>query len=70
MDTFKTRVANMKFRACGVGITDNKNTVPKGVMCTDVNFVGDKCEDTDAAIETTVCLQWTDRDNNLWVILN
>lgn len=65
--TFEARVkANaLKFRACGIGQTDNNGTVPKGVMCTDVNLVGEKCEETDATVDNTVCLRWEDRDNNL-----
>jgi hypothetical protein len=65
VDAFLKRAASYKFRACGIGITDNKQQVPKGVMCTDVSLVGAICESTDTAIDTTACLQWTDRDNNV-----
>jgi hypothetical protein len=62
---FQTRILNYKFRACGIGQMDNNGALPKGVMCTDVNLVADICESTDDAVENAVCLQWTDRDNNM-----
>ena len=71
---FITRVKteNFKLRACGVGVTDNKGTKPKGVVCTDLNIVDSaQCRKfgTEADVHTVpegiACLQWSDRDNNL-----
>jgi hypothetical protein len=64
--------AKFKYRACGIGATDNKGTLPKGVLCTDVNVVAsDKCLDPQDPTksyevpETFACIQWPAMENNL-----
>ena len=46
-----------------MGVIGNKGEKPKGVVCTDVNPTSEKCGDEQP--ENTVCLQWSDRDNNI-----
>jgi hypothetical protein len=67
-----TRNNNFKFRACGIGAIDNKGTLPKGVLCTDVNLVAsDKCFDPQDPTkayevpESFACIQWPAMQNNL-----
>ena len=63
-----------KFRACGVGATNNKGEKTKGVICTDVDIVEDaKCRKYGTANEFhTVpagmsCIQWSNLDNNVCI---
>ena len=63
VEDFLTKLKDYKFRACGVGVIGNKGEKPKGVVCTDVNPTSEKCGDEQP--ENTVCLQWSDRDNNI-----
>lgn len=63
----------MKFRACGVGWTNNQGEKSKGVVCTDVNLVPDtECKKNPSTDlfdlpEGYACFQWVDRDNNICV---
>lgn len=63
-----------KFRACGVGSTNNKGEKSKGVVCTDVQIVADascKKYGTVSDVHTVpagmVCVQWSNKDNNVCV---
>lgn len=76
MTAFFTRMrsVNFKYRACGIGVIDDKGTKPKGVMCTEMNYVEPaRCAETFDPTRTytiptgTVCLQWPDRTNNACV---
>lgn len=62
----------LKYRACGIGATDNKGTLPKGVICTDVKLVpNDMCfNQQNPSIKYDVpdtfnCIQWPVMENNL-----
>ena len=63
----------MRFKACGVGWINNKRERPKGVVCTEVNFIkSGECQKYPSTElfelpEGYACFQWADRDNNLCV---
>lgn len=70
----RMQTGGYKFKACGLGVIDDKGNRPKGVMCTEMNIVDStKCAETFDATKTytipagTVCLQWPDRTNNACV---
>ena len=69
--TFKAGTTTLKYRACVMGSIDNKNTKPKGLMCTDVNPISKmECETTtDGSMvmmpDEAICLVWTNKENNL-----
>lgn len=67
VDDFMSKVSNYRYRACGVGVIGNYGQKPKGVVCTDVNPIGASCGDDVITPDNAVCLQWTDRDNNICV---
>lgn len=61
----------MKKRACGIGVSGNYGQRLKGVYCTDVNPIGTDCGkdingDDVVLPEGAICLQWKNRDNNVW----
>lgn len=75
LEVFLSVVFNprMRFKACGVGWTNNYRNRPKGVVCTEVNFISSgQCKKypSDEFFELPegyACFQWPDRENNLCV---
>lgn len=64
---------NLRFRTCGVGALDNDGTRPHGIRCTDVNPIQCPANPVLGTAPnypedgTAICLQWTDRPNNICI---
>lgn len=63
-----------RFRACGIGVINNKGERARNVLCTDLNVQPqEQCKEdpTDERIfevpTNQLCLHWPDRENNACV---